>query len=284
MPLKRGLAAVMVSTFSLAQQQTSAPAAAPTFEVATVKLNKKGGGPYMQILPGRLMMTYYSVQDLVAFAYGVRADQVVGKAFADRYDIEATADGRMSGNQMAGPMLRALLEDRFRLKLHRETRQLPVYELTVAKSGVKMTPAKQGDCTPDAPDAAPLPRPVPGEPRPPVFFCDIPRTGARGLKRTLEGKGIGLDALAAALSRTELNRTVLNKTGLTGRFDVTLTWAVDPSIPGLYDNQGGAPVADPNTEPLIFTALQEQLGLKLETDRGPVEVLVIDRVEEPSQN
>ena len=103
-------------------------------------------------------------------------------------------------------MLQTLLEDRFKLKLHREIQQLPVYNLTVAKSGVKMPIAKQGDCTPDAPDAVPRPIPAPSESRPVAFFCDILRTGARGLKRTLEGKGISLEALAATLSRTELHR------------------------------------------------------------------------------
>ena len=278
------VAALIMSDFSFAQKQAVVPAADSTFEVATLKVNKSGGGPYMQILPGRLAMTYYSVQELVAFAYGLRAEQVVGKSFADRYDIDATTDGKTPGNQMAGPMLQSLLEDRFKLKLHREIRQLPVYDLTVVKSGAKLPPAKTGDCSPVVSDAAPLPRPVPGESRPPVFFCDHPRTGASGLKRTLEGKGISLDALAETLSRSELNRTVLNKTGLTGTFDVSLRWSVDPTIPGLYDDLGGAPVLDANPEPLIFIALQEQLGLKLESGRGPVEVLVIDQVEKPSPN
>jgi uncharacterized protein (TIGR03435 family) len=273
-----------MSSFGFAQKQAVIPAVGPAFEAATVKLNKRGGGPYMQILPGRLMMTYYSVQDLVAVAYGVRAEQVAGKSFADRYDIEAKTDGKTPGDQMAGPMLRTLLQDRFRLKLHRATRQLPVFKLTAAKGGVKLPPTKQGDCAPYSPDAAPLPRPAPGEPGPPVFFCDIRRTGARGLTRTLEGRGISMDALAATLSRTELNRAVLNETGLPGRFDVKLRWAVDPSIPGLYDNQGGAPVPDTEPAPLSFNAVQEQLGLRLESGRGPVEVMVIDRVEQPSSN
>lgn len=260
------------------------PAAGPSFDAATVKPNKKGGGPYAQVLPGRLMMTYYSVQDLVEFAYGLRADQVIGKTFAGHYDIEGTADGNTSANQMEGPMLQALLQDRFKLKLHRETQQLPVYKLKVAKGGVKMQPAKPGDCAPFVPDAVLQTRPAPGDPRPPTFFCDFPRTGAQGLTRTMEGNGISIEALASTLSRTELTRTVLNKTGLKGRFDVNLTWAVDPTIPGLYDNLGGAPVPDADPQPTIFTAVQEQLGLKLEAGRGPVEVMVIDRAEEPSQN
>jgi uncharacterized protein (TIGR03435 family) len=262
-------------------------AAGPSFEAATIKPNKKGGGPYTQVLPGRLMLTYYSVQDLVEFAYGLRADQVLGKTSDDRFDIEAKADGNRPGSQMTGPMLQALLQDRFKLKLHRETRQLPVYRLKVAKGGVKMPVEKAGNCTPNTPDAvpaAPLPRPAPGESRPIVFFCDILRTGARGLTRTVEGKGISIEALASTLSRTELNRAVLNKTGRKGRFDVNLTWAVDPSIPGLSDNLGRAPLPDADPQPTIFTAVQEQLGLKLEAGRGPVEVLVIDRIEQPSQN
>lgn len=268
------------------------PAAGPSFEAATIKPNKKGGGPYAQVLPGRLMLTYYSVQDLVEFAYGLRADQVIGKTFDDRFDVEAKADGKTPADQITGPMLQALLQDRFKLKLHRETRPLPVYRLKIAKGGGKMPAAKAGDCTPSTPDAvpaAPLPRPAPGESRPIVFFCDILRTGARGLTRSMEGKGIGLEALASTLSRTELNRTVLDKTGLNksglkGRFDVNLTWAVDPTIPGLSDNLARTPLPDADPQPTIFTAVQEQLGLKLEAGRGPAEVLVIDRIEEPSQN
>jgi uncharacterized protein (TIGR03435 family) len=282
------MSASTIRTWALAALTISnLPAAGPSFDAATIKPNKKGGGPYAQVLPGRLVMTYYSVQDLVEFSYGVRADQVVGKTSDDRFDIVATTNGKTPADQMTGPMLQALLQDRFKLKLHRETRQLAVFKLRVAKGGVKMPPAKPGDCTPNTPDAvpaAPLPRPAPGESRPMVFFCDILRTGARGLTRSMEGHGISPEALASTLSQTELNRSVLNKTGLHGRFDVNLTWAVDPTIPGLSDNLGGAPVRDADPQPTIFAAVQEQLGLRLEAGRGPVEVLVIDRIEEPSQN
>jgi uncharacterized protein (TIGR03435 family) len=273
------LAALMASVVTFAQRPLN-PESAPTFEAATVKPNKSGGGPYASLLPGRLRLTFYSVQELVAFAYGVRPEQVVGKATTDRYDIEATTDGKTPIGQMAGPMLQALLKDRFRLILHHELRQLPVFELAIAKSGIRM-PTTKGDCAPSAPEAAP--KPAPGESRT-VFVCDHPRTGAKGLTRTLEGRGVSMTALAESLSRTELNRTVLNKTGLTQAFDVSLRWAVDPSVPGLDDDKGGARTKAENAEPSIFTALQEQLGLKLETSQGPVDVLVIDRSERPSQN
>jgi uncharacterized protein (TIGR03435 family) len=262
----------MLPPLSIAQPQ-------PTFEVASIKPNKEGGGPYLRLRPGRLMMTYYSIQELVAFAYGVRTEQVVGQFPSDRYDIEATTDGPVPGKQMAGPMLQVLLADRFALRLHREMRDLPVYNLTVAKSGVKMPPAKD-DCVVSGYDrGAP---PDEGQSAEPVFYCDHPHFGARGVNRTLEGKGITMKALADGLSRTELNRTVVNKTGLNGAFDVTLNWVADPSSPS-YDGFGGPPTSEPTAGPSLFTALQEQAGLRVQAGRGPVEVLVIDQVEKPVQ-
>jgi uncharacterized protein (TIGR03435 family) len=106
------LVSLMLPPLGIAQPQ-------PTFEAASIKPNEQGGGPYTRVRPGRLMMTYYSIQELVAFAYGVRTEQVVGQFLPDRYDIEATTDGVMPGNQMAGPMLQVLLEDRFAFRFHR---------------------------------------------------------------------------------------------------------------------------------------------------------------------
>jgi uncharacterized protein (TIGR03435 family) len=183
------------------------------------------------------------------------------------------------GKQMAGPMLQALLRDRFALSLHRETRDLPIYNLTVAKGGVKMPPAK-GDCVISPYDGGAPPQPSEGRSAVPVFYCDHPRTGARGVSRTLDGKGITLKSLSDSLSRTELNRTVVDKTGLTGAFDVKLNWVADPSSPS-YDGRGGPPPSETVAGPSLSTALQEQLGLRVEAGRGPVEVLVIDQVERP---
>jgi uncharacterized protein (TIGR03435 family) len=251
----------------------------PTFEAASIKLNKEGGGPYPRVRPGRLLMTYYSIKELVAFAYGVRSEQVVGQFPSDRYDIEATTDGAVPGKQMAGPMLQALLADRFALRLHRETRNLPVYNLTVAKSGLKMLAAK-GDCVVSAYDrGAPI---TESQSADPVFHCNHARFGAQGVNRTLDGKGITLQSLSDSLSRTELNRTVVNKTGLNGAFDVTLKWAADPSSPS-YDGFGGSQPSETGAGPSLFTALQEQLGLRVEAGRGAVEVLVIDQVEKPDR-
>jgi uncharacterized protein (TIGR03435 family) len=168
---------------------------------------------------------------------------------------------------MTGPMLQTLLEDRFKLKLHRETKQLPVYELTLAKSGAKMPRTKAGGCIPFTLDSPPPPPLAPGEPQ--RTFCGFRGFGVDGLNRKLEVFGVTIADLVAALQRSELRRTIIDKTGLAGTYDVRMTWALDsPSSDG----------------PSIFTAIQEQLGLKLESAKGPVQVLVIDHVEKPSAN
>jgi uncharacterized protein (TIGR03435 family) len=178
---------------------------------------------------------------------------------------------------MEGSMLRSLLEERFRLAIHRETRQLPAYLLTVAKTGPKLQPSREGSCTPYV-TGAPPPTTKPGEPRP--DYCGFQRT-AMG---ALNGKAVTMAELAKTLSRSYtsmLERNVIDGTGLTGKFDIHLTWAVDPAGAhnGAIDN-----TASDATGPSIFTALQEQLGLKLESTKGPVEVLVIDHIEKPSGN
>jgi uncharacterized protein (TIGR03435 family) len=267
------LITLLLPLLSSAQPQT-------TFDAASIKPNREGGGPYPRVLPGRLLMTYYSVQELVAFAYGLRTEQVVGQFPSDRYDIEAKTDGPVPMKQMTGPMLQALLAERFALRLHRETRDLPIYNLSVAKSGAKMPPTKH-NCVVSNYDSGATPPPADGQSADPVFYCDHPSFAAQGVNRTVEGKGITMKALAESLSRTELNRTVMDKTGLTGAFDVTLKWVADPSSPA-YDGFGGPAPAQSGAGPSLFAALQEQLGLRVQAGRGPVDVLVIDRVEKPT--
>jgi uncharacterized protein (TIGR03435 family) len=164
-------------------------------------------------------------------------------------------------------MLQALLQERFRLGVHRETRQLPVYQLVVGKGGAKLQPSKEGSCTPYLVNGPP-PRSGPGN------FCGL--HAVSGLSRALEGKGVTLAMLAPSLSRTytaALGRNIIDGTGLSGAFDVHLEWASDPMTE-----------PTPGAAPSIFTALLEQLGLKLESAKGPVEVLVIEHVEKPSAN
>jgi uncharacterized protein (TIGR03435 family) len=179
-------------------------------------------------------------------------------------------------------MLQVLLEDRFKLKVHREIRELPVYELTVAKGGLKM---QQSKCTPGPPP--------PQENRPPgrglqVAGCGSLLGGVNGLNRTENGIGTEIPSLLTFLANLT-RREVIDKTGLTGRFDLHLEWAPDeamtappdplrpddPTKPAPSATAGGAS---------IFAAIQEQLGLKLESTKGPAEVLVIDHVEKPTEN
>jgi uncharacterized protein (TIGR03435 family) len=266
------------------------PAESSEFEVASIKINARGGsGAYVQALPGRLVMANFSLRSLIIFAYGVKDYQISGDPpwiSSDRYDVQAKAEGNASVKKMEGSMLQRLLEDRFKLVLHRETRQLPVFELTVAKDGAKLERSKEGGCIPYSVESPPPLSPARGDSRP--TFCGFPRLAVDGLNRTLEGAGVSVAELAMSLSRSELRRTIINKTGLAGTFDVHLKWTVDATTgtPGLgiSDHPGTAqPPADPGG-PSIFTALKEQLGLKLDSTKGPVEVLVVDHVEKLSAN
>jgi uncharacterized protein (TIGR03435 family) len=251
------------------------PSRAQEFEVSSIKPNASGAsGALIQALPGRLVLTNFAVRQLILSAYGVQDFQLLGDPSwiaSDHYDVQAKASGNTSVKEMEGPMLRALLEDRFHLALHRETRQLPVYELTVAKAGVKMQVTSEGGCTPYDTEATPPPPPAPGAVRP--TFCGYPRMASAGLNRTLDGAGVSTAVLAGNLSRSE-RRPILDKTGLKEKYDVHLRWAVDAPSDSTENP----------TAPSIFTAVQEQLGLKLESTKGPVEVLVIDRIEKPSAN
>ncbi len=134
-------------------------------------------------------MENFSLKQYILFAFDVPNNQVSGvQAWMDsnHFDIQATTEGNATVKQMEGPMLQALLEQRFNLKVHRQTMERPVYDLTVEKSGVKMHLSKEGSCTPYSMDSPP-PLPASGAPRP--IYCDFPRLASDGLNWTLEGQG-----------------------------------------------------------------------------------------------
>jgi uncharacterized protein (TIGR03435 family) len=217
-----------------------------------------------------LSITNMTVKNLVTIAYGIRDFQLSGgPAWIDSegYDIEARSGGAVTPQQSTGPMLQALLQERFKLVVRTDTRELPVYVLTIARRGALQRSADQS-CTPFDPGT----RPLPGAPsRNPLELC-----GSIGLGLTnLNLRQATIPALAIALSHL-LGRTVVDRTDLAGEFDGRLTFAPLGFVPN------GA-VVDP-TLPDIFTAVQEQLGLRLESARGPVDVLVIDHVERPPEN
>jgi len=275
-----GLILVAASGNAAAFCQTQQPVKLPGFEVASIRPHANGdNGAYVQASEGRLAMVNFSLKQLILFAYDVSNNRVSGvQAWMDsnHFDIQATTEKSVTVKQLEGPMLRGLLEDRFQLKLHRETIVRPVYELTVEKGGVKMQPSKEGSCTRYSMDSPP-PLPAPSAPSP--VYCDFPRLAGDGRNWTLDGKGVTVGKLATTLSRSGLDRPIIDRTGLLGGFDLHLKWTAD--IPESAPESGA--IAEP-TSLSIFTAIKEQLGLKLESTKAPVEILVIDHVEKPSEN
>ena len=276
-----------VSAGILNVPQIQAQSAHPEFEVASIKLSAGGLVSLGTKSPGTFFAANHSVAGLLMAAYGVRAFQIQdgpghGWIRSVKYDVlakykaDSTGNGQSTEKEWADIdiMLQALLEDRFQMKVHRETKTLPVYALTVAKSGLKLHPA---NC---------ITQPAAGEK--PLNICES-RYGNKGLNRTLDWTGTNMADLTRFALPNIMGRTVIDKTGLQGSFDIHLEWTPDQATEGITGSQspgnpgGPAPLGDA-TAISIFTAFQEQLGLKLESDKGPVEVIVIDHVERPSSN
>jgi uncharacterized protein (TIGR03435 family) len=258
----------------------------PSFEVATIKPSDPGqrGSQIGNQPGGRLVIRGVPVLGMMTFAYRVRDFQVTGGPgwmSTDRWDIEARAEEGsvpppvypLDPNK-PNPMalrLQSLLEDRFQLKLHRETKELPIYELTVAKGGPKI---KLND------DQSPFQMPERGAPPPPLQPGTMPRFSMRTGRGSMEAVAMEIRDVAQMFSNL-LGRTVVDKTGLKGLYDVKMTWTPDQALQG--PPGADAPPIDPSG-PSIFTAIQEQLGLKLDSAKGPVEVIVVDSVQRPSEN
>jgi bla regulator protein blaR1 len=260
------------------------------YDVASIKPNKSGGNMVrMMNRPDGLSEMGGTLQMLIENAYEIQYFQIVGGpkwVSSDRYDIEAKMDSaQMERLKTLSPdesrleskrMLQALLANRFQLVVHRETKELPGYALVIAKGGSKLHEAKPGDTYPNGikgPD---------GQPGTGLMIM-----GGNGGPVT--GQGISIANLVRLLSQ-QLGRTILDETGLTGNYDFTLQWTPDEHagpMPGAPQGGGArsedAPPPD-SSGPSIFTAIQEQLGLKLESRKVPVEMLVIDHVEAPSEN
>jgi uncharacterized protein (TIGR03435 family) len=269
---------------------TSSPggvgAASLTFDVASVKPNKSGDQRVMIQMPptGRYTATNIALRMLLRQAYDVQDFQIVGGPnwlASDRFDIVAKPPDGMTGPEQIRPMLRALLAERFKLVAHNETREMPIYSLVVARADAKLGPklsAAKVDC--EARFAAarrgggpPPAFPAPGQPMECGFMMG---------PGTMNVGGMPMLELARSLSPM-VGRIVIDKTGLKGRYDFQMTYAPEGRGFGAGPVGADAPPIDPNT-PSLFTALQEQLGLKLESERGSVDVVVIDRVEQPTED
>ncbi len=242
----------------------SNPLAPKQFEVASIKpMDPAMGGMHrveIQMAPGgRFIAKGLNAKMLIQQAYGVRDFQISGApswASTDRYEINAKGEGNITRDDLK-PMLQALLADRFKLTIQRETKDMPVYNLVVAKGGPKLKESEGGK-------------------------GDQVRMG-RGL---IEAQSASMLAITNVLSN-QLGHAILDKTGLTGRYDLKLEWTPDESqtamIRQMHPDSPPPPPLD-NGGPSIYTALQEQLGLKLENSKGPVDMLVITRLEKPTEN
>jgi uncharacterized protein (TIGR03435 family) len=263
-----GIAAVtmllVVSSVAIAAQ-TLEPAAAAgkaiVYDVATIKPNKTlSGSTDVDTNEATFKATNVSLKMLLEMGYGIRQDQISGLpgwAESTRYDIFAKvldADPEAL-KKMKRPerraMVRKLLEERFQIKSHIEVKTLPVFELTVLKEGIKFkqfAPAKSDD-----------------------EGGDMSMNG-QNHNMSMTARGVLMSDIASALS-DQIQRTVLDRTGLPGKYDLQLKWLRDD-----------APAGGDDAAPPIYTALQDQLGLKLVAAKGPVNTLVIDSISLPTEN
>ena len=277
---------LILAPVAVAQPDPAAAAPVPKFDVASIKPAAPGArGMFIRPTPGgRLTVTNMPLQSLIELAYHIQPFQISGgPPWMDslHYDIEAKPD--IPAKQSDWPvMLQGLLADRFQLVFHHETRELPIYALVLArkdgKLGPGMTEAKEGACTTFDPWNPPSP-PAPG--RSPALVC-----GTQFMSpRSVTGVAIPVENLIPLLSRT-VGRTVIDKTGLTGKYDIKMEYTPDEAQLAMMAPPGAPtpPTPSDGSGPSLFTALQEQLGLKLESQKGPVQVFVIDRAEKPSEN
>jgi uncharacterized protein (TIGR03435 family) len=243
------------------------------FEVASIKPSAPMAMGRMRVgvemMPGgRVSMTGVTARFLIQQAYGVRDFQIVGGPDwmkSDRYDITAKPEEAASGDQVK-EMMKSLLKDRFKLEFHRETKELPTYALVVAKGGARLKKSEMQDGGGDGPGRG--------------------GAGRGGMMRMGRGQinaqGIEMAGLVNQLSQ-QLGRSVIDKTELTGDYDIKLEWTPDANEGGAFRGAEVHEEARPEG-PSLYTALQEQLGLKLESSKGMVEILTVDKAEKPTGN
>jgi len=270
-------------------------AAAPRFEVASVKScgpadpGFRGGGP-TQFSPDRIAINCQILKGLIQQAYIAHATERTDQAAvlrtpieggpdwisAERYSITAKTSAETAQAAMMGPMLRTLLEDRFKLKIRRLTREIPTWDLVIAKGGPKLTPFEEGSCVSNVMTFPPSPPPAlaPGQHR-----CRN-ATQFKGTSMVTDAEGATIADLTTFSLYLAAGRPITDKTGLTGKYNVHLEYA-PPEGTRL---NGGQVDSIESTAPSIFTALQEQLGLRLDSAKGQGEYLLIDHVEKPADN
>jgi uncharacterized protein (TIGR03435 family) len=284
-PIMFGL---MGSTQVRAQSPIASDAPLPSFEAASIKRNQgEDQQVRMQFQPGgRFVAIGDPVSGLITTAYRLKPHEMIVSpewthVLSETFNIEAKAAGNTSVDRMR-LMIRSLLADRFKLAVHHEVRQMPVYALVLVKNGKlgpQLVPDSNGEGCIDPTVGTPASPPSAGQPMP--QYCGLFGIINKPAAVRLTGTKIPLDRLVTQLSGY-VERPVVDQTGLSGSFDIMLEFAHHQSSP--FQPSDTASASDTNSGPSILTALQEQLGLKLASQVGPVDVLVIDHIEEPSEN
>lgn len=282
----------------------------PQFEVASIrpckvsdltsagKSGRGGGGGRVTSSPGRLNVECTTIAALIRYAYigfangtpwpiepetGLEIRPTVRQLLnapieavpswvnSDRYTVEAKAEATARAEMMRGPMMQSLLEERLKLKIHRQIRDIPVYVLKVAKGGPKLQAAKAGGCTPM--DPANPPEPQSGQPFP--HICGM--WGGSPMDGGMNTYGQTMRQLCFQFS-VWLDRDVIDKTGIAGAFDIRFDFSPQ-------DVMSTGPDAPPVSDPFgAISAAVSKIGLKLESAKGPGQFLVVDHVERPSEN
>jgi uncharacterized protein (TIGR03435 family) len=264
--MKRRIAVTLIMALATATAGAQTPQSRPhfdAFDVATVKpieADAKAGRFFKMEGQNRWIATNFTLKNLIALAYDLNPRTISGgPSWVDsqQFNIEAITPGDVRPIRLEQmQMLRALLVERFKLTFHRQLKEFSIYELSIAKGGPKLKPAANPDDPPQLIGVV-----YPGK-------IEVPATS------------VTMDDFVAMLQRATLDRPTLNKTGLAGKYDFTLTWAQDETQYG-----GEVPKAPEDAQsPPLFTAIQEQLGLKLEPTHGMVSALVIDNADHPLSN
>jgi uncharacterized protein (TIGR03435 family) len=254
---------LLIAPAAIIRAQTTQPANPPAFDVASIHphtpLPHEHNHIWSSAGDGNFRTVNISLKALIQYAFDMPESRIIDApawTTSQFFDIEAKSGDALNqrlhdlpsnqGKPIKLAMIQSLLADRFGLKTHREQRDLPIYALVVAKSGSKLTPAKSGGLL------------------------------INHWNNRFSAQGITLPMLAQELAR-DAGRVIIDNTGITGRFDIDLRWQPDDAPPVRLNGEE-------TSLPSLFTALQEQLGLRLEPQKGPVEVLVVDDVHQPSAN
>jgi uncharacterized protein (TIGR03435 family) len=269
--------AALAFTLLAASRTYAQPPARLEFDVASLKPNPSGSlGMGITTLPGGgLRARNIHLKRLIAVAYNVTDYQIFGNIKwleSERYDLDAKAAGPTELPEIR-LMVRSLLEDRFKLKVHKEPREMSIYTLMPAKGepgGPGLAPSPEGDCAAATTQQTPLQNGT---------ICGVVNFNPR--EGWIRGHRARISQLEDRLS-TMLGRTVVDGTGLKGLYDITLTWAPDPDV--ATGPASGPPAAGDSSAPSFFAAVQQQLGLKLTGGKGPVDVIVIDSAEKATAN